>query len=87
VKNCKALVAARGSTMTRWKSLTLTIKLTLFKDCDMIRFMIGFLVLFGVVGGVDHLPPESSYSDIIWLVVAFFAGLFLMFSGLSKMPK
>ena len=51
----------------------------------MIRFLIGFLVVFGVVGGVDHMPPEPTYSDITWLIVLLFAGFSMMLSGLSKL--
>jgi hypothetical protein len=51
----------------------------------MIRLLIGFLLVFGVVGGVEHMPPEPTFSYVGWLVVLFFAGLSLMLSGLSKL--
>lgn len=50
----------------------------------MIRFLIGFLMVFGVVGGVEQMPPEPTFSYVGWLSVLFFAGLSLMLSGLSK---
>jgi hypothetical protein len=84
VKVSEALQAALGSTMTRWKNLLLTTKLTLFKDCDMIRFLIGFLMVFGLAGGLDDMPPDPSFSYIGWMIVLAAAGFSLMLSGLSK---
>jgi hypothetical protein len=85
VKVSKALQAALGSTMTRWKKLLLTTKLTLFKDCDMIRFMIGFLMVFGVAGGAETMPVDPSFSYIGWMISLTVLGLGLMASGVSKM--
>ena len=85
VKVSEALQATLGSTMTRWKNPLSIIKLTFAKDCVMIRLLIGFLLVFGVVGGVEHMPPEPTFSYVGWLVVLFFAGLSLMLSGLSKL--
>ena len=50
----------------------------------MIRLMIGFLMVFGVVGGVDSMPVAPTFSYIGWMLGLLFTGLFLIVSGLSK---
>lgn len=51
----------------------------------MIRLLIGFLMVFGVAGGVEDMPPEPTFSYVGWMIVIFFAGVSLMLSGLSKL--
>lgn len=51
----------------------------------MIRLLIGFLMVFAIGGSIDSIPPDPSFSYIGWMIVIFFAGVFLMLSGLSKL--
>lgn len=46
-----------------------------------IRLVVGFFLVFGAVGGMDH-NPEASLPTLIALAVV---GLFLMFSGTKAM--
>jgi hypothetical protein len=46
--------------------------------------MIGFLMVFGVVGGVDTMPVAPTFSYIGWMLGILVTGLFLIVSGLSK---
>ena len=46
----------------------------------MIRFLIGFLVVFGAVGGID----TATDSQLLTLVVVAAVGLALMASGSGK---
>lgn len=50
----------------------------------MIRFFIGFFLVYGVVGGLDTLPPDVSYSYMFWMLVAASLGLSMMISGVNK---
>jgi hypothetical protein len=51
----------------------------------MIRFLIGFLMVFGVAGGIDTMPVDPSFSYIGWMISLTVLGLGLMASGVSKM--
>jgi hypothetical protein len=44
----------------------------------MIRFLIGFLMVFGAVGGIDNASPEQSLLPLIGCAVV---GLLLMWWG------
>jgi hypothetical protein len=46
--------------------------------------MIGFLMVFGVAGGIDTMPVDPTFSYIGWMLGLLFTGLFLIVSGLSK---
>jgi hypothetical protein len=50
----------------------------------MIRLMIGFLMVFGVAGGIDTMPVDPSFSYIGWMISLTALGVGLMISGLSK---
>lgn len=53
------------------------------KDCKMIRFIIGLLIVMGAVGGLDNDPDASL------LVLCFIAGvgLFVMHSGVHAIGR
>ena len=51
----------------------------------MIRFLIGFLMVFGVAGGIDNMPADPSFSYIGWMIALTVAGLGLMASAVSKL--
>jgi hypothetical protein len=46
-----------------------------------IRLVVGFLLVFGAVGGMDHGPSDYFYAQILFTIV----GLLLMFSGTKAM--
>jgi hypothetical protein len=48
-----------------------------------IRMLIGFLLVFGAVGGMDAGPAEDFYYQMVMAVV----GLGLMFSGVRAMNR
>lgn len=53
----------------------------------MIRILLGVLILFGVGGGVDNMPPNPSWS-YIWAVITLVAvGLGLTLSGIKDIQK
>jgi hypothetical protein len=49
----------------------------------MIRFIVGFLIVFGCVGGMDNAPNE----DMFILIGMTIAGLVLMYFGTEKMKQ
>ena len=49
----------------------------------MIRFVIGFLIVFGVAGGMDN----ATDSQLLTLIVLAAAGLGLMAAGTQKMSR
>lgn len=53
----------------------------------MIRMMIGLLMLFGVAGSFDTMPPDVSYSYYFWLGVTAGVGAWLMWAGVEKVAK
>jgi hypothetical protein len=53
----------------------------------MIRIILGVLILYGVAGGVDNMPPNPSWS-YIWAVITVTAvGLGLAFSGVRSIQR
>ena len=48
-----------------------------------IRMLVGFLLVFGAVGGMDAGPAEDFYYQIVMAVV----GLGFMFSGVRAMNR
>jgi hypothetical protein len=48
-----------------------------------IRTLIGFLIVFGAVGGMDH----GTDSQLPYQLAAAAAGLFLMYSGVKAMNR
>lgn len=50
----------------------------------MIRFFIGLLMVFGIVGGLDNMPLDPSYSYLFWQGFFLAAGFGLMLSSVSK---
>ena len=49
----------------------------------MIRFIVGFLIVFGCVGGMDNAPDE----DMFILIGMTIAGLVLMYAGTRNMQE
>lgn len=53
----------------------------------MIRILLGVLILFGVGGGVDNMPPNPTWS-YIWAVITLVAvGLGLALWGVKDIQK
>ena len=49
----------------------------------MIRFGLGFLIVFGSVGGIDNAPD----AQLLPLIGIAFTGLALMYFGTQKMQR
>lgn len=49
----------------------------------MIRFILGFLLVFGAVGGMDNGPSE----DLLLQLLLAISGLVLMYFGSNKMSE
>lgn len=50
----------------------------------MIRFFIGFMIVWGVAGGMDSMPDDASYSYMFWMFAAICAGFGIMVSGVNQ---
>lgn len=53
----------------------------------MVPFMAGLLLVMGVAGGIEHLPPDPSASTIGFLFSGFVLGIMLMVAGINLMRK
>lgn len=53
----------------------------------MIRILIGFLLVYGVAGGVDNMPPNPSWSYIFAAITVVAAGVGLMLWGVKDIQK
>lgn len=53
----------------------------------MIRILLGILILFGVGGGVDNMPPSPSLSYIAAMITLVVVGLSLMLWGVKDIQK
>jgi hypothetical protein len=51
----------------------------------MIRFILGILLVFGVVGGMDNMPTDPTYSYLFWQGVFVTLGFGLAISGVNSM--
>ena len=49
----------------------------------MIRFIAGFLIVFGCVGAMDNAPDE----DLLILLGITITGLYIMYKGSEKMNQ
>lgn len=54
-----------------------------WSDLLMIRFILGFLMVFGAVGGMDNGPSE----DLLLQLLLAISGLVLMYFGSNKMSE
>lgn len=53
----------------------------------MIRIILGILILYGVAGGVDNMPPNPSWSHICAVITLTVVGLGLAFSGVRSIQR
>lgn len=53
----------------------------------MIRIFLGFLLVYGVAGGVDNMPPNPSWSYIAAMITVVTAGVGLMLWGVKDIQK
>lgn len=53
----------------------------------MIRIILGILILYGVAGGVDNMPPNPSWSYIAATITLVVVGLGLTFSGVRSIQR
>lgn len=53
----------------------------------MIRIILGVLVLFGVSGGVDNMPPNPSLSYILAVITLIAVGFGLALWGVKDIQK
>ena len=51
----------------------------------MIRFVLGLLLILGIVGGIDNMPPDPSFSYLFWQGFFVAVGFGLAASGVSRM--
>jgi hypothetical protein len=50
----------------------------------MIRFILGILLVFGVVGGMDIMPTDPTYSYLFWQGFLLAVGFVLAVSGVNR---
>ncbi len=53
----------------------------------MIRIIFGILILFGVAGALDDMPPNPSWSYIAATITLVVAGFGLAFSGVRSIQR
>lgn len=51
----------------------------------MIRFILGVILILGVAGGIDNMPPDPSFSYVFWQIFLIAVGFCLAGSGVSRM--
>lgn len=53
----------------------------------MIPFAIGLLCVIGAVGGVENLPAEPHFFDLLEVTVVFGLGVMLMLFGIDNIKR
>lgn len=53
----------------------------------MVPFFVGFMILFGVAGGIENLPADPSASTIGLLFALTILGFMMMFAGLKRIKE
>ena len=58
-----------------------------FERMTMVPFMVGLLIVAGVVGGIENLPPDPSASTIGMLLAFTILGFMMMFAGVKSIKE
>jgi hypothetical protein len=53
----------------------------------MVPFFVGFMLLFGVAGGIENLPADPSASTIGLLFAMTILGVMLMVAGVKRINR
>ena len=71
-------------TLYSWTRLASALYCSLdYKDIRMIRFVIGFLMLFGIAGGLD----TATDTELVYLLLLVIPASLLMLSGTNSLGK